>query len=142
MSRRVADPIRRIHAQRRAYDCGVAALASYLGSSYEDMYVAAAATSKTFLRRQGLTIPDMITMAASFGRTLTRLHHTRVELDEHIGILGVNWARSEWTKHGSQGHWVVLRAGTIIDPVGPSYSDASDYLAVHKGRAGTLLREG
>lgn len=130
-----------IHAQRKGHDCGVAALASFVGSSYEDAYVAAAATSAAFLRRQGLTIPDMITMAAAFGRRLVRLHHSRVDLDDHVGILGVNWDRSQWKKHGATGHWVILRVGTIIDPSGPCYADAADYLAVNKGRAGTLLQE-
>jgi ABC-type bacteriocin/lantibiotic exporter with double-glycine peptidase domain len=130
-----------IHAQRRSNDCGVAALASFVGSSYEDCYVAAVAQSATFLRRQGLTIADMIAMAKAFGRTLRPLHYRRVDLDEHIGILGVNWHQSQWKRHGATGHWVLLREGTIIDPVGPSYGDAHDYLAVNKGRAGTLLQE-
>jgi ABC-type bacteriocin/lantibiotic exporter with double-glycine peptidase domain len=130
-----------IHAQRKGHDCGVAALASFVGSSYEDCYVAAAAQSATFLRRQGLTIPDMIAMARAFGRTLRPLHYRRVDLDEHIGILGVNWHKSQWKRHGATGHWVILRAGTIIDPSGPSFGDATDYLVVNKGRAGTLLQE-
>lgn len=130
-----------IHAQRRGYDCGVAALAGFIGASYEDCYVAAAATSPQFLKRQGLTIPDMISMASAFGRTLVRTHYRRVDIDEHVGILGINWDRSQWKRHGSTGHWVILRAGTIIDPSGPSYGDAADYLVANKGRVGTLLRE-
>jgi len=130
-----------IHAQRRSNDCGVAALASFIGTSYEDMYVAAVASSPTFLAKQGLSIPDMITMAAGFGRRLQRLDYRRVDISEHIGILGVNWHKSQWKRHGATGHWVILREGTIIDPVGPSYGDAHDYLAINKGRAGTLLQE-
>jgi hypothetical protein len=134
-------PISLIHAQRQGHDCGVSALASYLGTTYEDTFVAAVATSKDFSRRMGLTIPDMITMAAAFGRRLVRVDYRRVDLEEHIGILGVNWHRSQWKRHGASGHWVILREGTIIDPVGPRYGDAHDYLVVNKGRAGTLLRE-
>lgn len=130
-----------IHAQRQGHDCGVAALASFVGSRYEDMYVAAVACSHAFMRGEGLSIPDMIRMAQSFKRTLVKVHYRHVDLDEHVGILGVNWHRSMWKKHGSQGHWVILRAGTIIDPVGPSYADAAEYLAINKGRAGTLLKE-
>lgn len=133
--------IAKIHGQRRGNDCGVAALASFIGATYEDAYVAAVAASDTFMRRQGLTIPEMIRMARGFGRTLTRVDYRRVDIDEHIGILGVNWHRSVWKRHGSTGHWVILRAGTIIDVSGPSYADAADYLAVNKGRAGTLLKE-
>jgi ABC-type bacteriocin/lantibiotic exporter with double-glycine peptidase domain len=140
-SRKPSSVTRPIHAQRRSHDCGVAALASYIGTTYEDMYVAAAAASESFLRREGLTMTDMQTMARSFGRHLDRVDYRRVDLEEHIGILGVNWDRSQWKRHGASGHWVLLRAGTIIDPSGPSYGDATDYLAVNKGRAGTLLRE-
>ena len=131
----------KIHAQRRSHDCGVAALASFIGTAYEDMYVAAAAASPSFLQRQGLTIPEMITMASAFGRSLVKLHWRKVDTEEHIGILGVNWHRSMWKRHGATGHWVILRAGTIIDPSGPSYDDATDYLAINKGRVGTLLME-
>lgn len=131
-----------IHAQRRGYDCGVAALAGFLGASYEDCYVAAIAASASFRKRQGLSIPDMMAMARGFGRTLVRTHYRQVDLDEHTGILGVNWDRSMWEQHGATGHWVILRTGTIIDPSGPSYGDAAEYLMTNKGRAGTLLREG
>jgi hypothetical protein len=141
MTRRPVQVTQIIHAQRRGHDCGVAALASFIGTTYEDMYVAAAATSDTFLRRMGLTIPNIITMAAAFGHTLVKTHYRRVDLEEHVGILGVNWKRSKWKHHGGSGHWVILRQGTIIDPVGPSYGDASDYLSVNHGRVGTLLKE-
>lgn len=130
----------KIHAQRRSHDCGVAALASFLGTAYEDMYLAAVASSDTFHRGQGLTIPDMMKMSLAFGRPMVRLHWRKVDLDEHTGILGVNWHRSQWKRHGASGHWVILRAGTIIDPVGPSHDDATDYLVTNKGRAGTLLQ--
>lgn len=130
----------KIHAQRKGHDCGVAALASFIGTTYEDMYVAAAAVSPSFLQRHGLTIPEMIRMARAFGRDLVPVHYTRVDLEEHVGILGVNWHRSMWRKHEATGHWVVLRKGTIIDPVGPSHDDAVDYLACNKGRVGTLLK--
>jgi ABC-type bacteriocin/lantibiotic exporter with double-glycine peptidase domain len=130
-----------IHKQRSDHDCGVAALASFVGSSYENCYLAAAAQSASFMRGGGLTINDLIVMANAFGRTLTRLDHRKVDLEEHVGILGVNWDRSMWKRNGATGHWVILRNSTIIDPSGPSYGDAADYLAVNKGRAGTLLQE-
>jgi ABC-type bacteriocin/lantibiotic exporter with double-glycine peptidase domain len=131
----------KIHAQRRAHDCGVAALASYLGIYYEDAYVAAAAVSPGFAKRQGLSITEMMKMSKAFGRPLVKLHWRKVDIDEHVGILGVNWHRSAWKRHGCTGHWVLLRAGTIIDPSGPSFDDATDYLVTNKGRAGTLLME-
>jgi len=130
----------KIHAQRRSHDCGVAALASFLGTSYEEAFLAAVLVSPTFLRRDGLSIPQMLKMAEAFGRPLRRVPWQRVDLEEHTGILGVNWHRSVWKHHGCQGHWVVLRRGTIIDPAGPSHDDAVDYLVTNKGRAGTLLQ--
>ncbi|MCR4374168.1 MAG: hypothetical protein NUW22_04905 [Acidobacteria bacterium] len=131
----------RIHAQRRSHDCGVAALASFIGTAYEDAYVAAAAASPRFLQRQGLTIKELLRMSAAFGRPLVQLHWRKVDVDEHVGILGVNWHKSQWKRHGATGHWVILRAGTIIDPSGPSFDDATDYLVTNKGRVGTLLME-
>lgn len=131
-----------IHTQRQGHDCGVAALASFIGTSYEDAYVAAIAASVRFSRkRDGLSIVAMRRMARGFGRALVRVNYRDVDLDEHIGILGVNWRKKDWKKRGGSGHWVVLRKGTIIDPSGPEYADAYDYLAKYKGRAGTLLRE-
>jgi hypothetical protein len=142
MRRKLHPPAtKQIHAQRKGYDCGVAALAGYIGTSYEDAYISAAATSTTFLKRQGLTIEDMIKMAKMFGRTLVPTDYRKVDIEEHVGILGVNWRKKDHKKRGASGHWVILRAGTIIDPSGPSYGDAADYLAVNKGRVGTLLRE-
>jgi hypothetical protein len=130
-----------IHAQRRSHDCGVAALASFIGTTYEDAFVAAAAASPHFVKQQGLTIPELMRMSAAFGRPLVKLHWRRVDVDEHVGILGINWHKSQWKRHGSTGHWVILRAGTIIDPSGPSFDDATDYLVTNKGRVGTLLME-
>jgi hypothetical protein len=119
----------------------VAALATFLNIPYEEMFTAAVAQSKAFRRGDGLTINELLAMAKAFRRPLVRLHHRRVNLEEHSGILGVNWHREEWSARGGSGHWVVLRTGTIIDPSGPTFSDASDYLAVNRGRAGTLLHE-
>jgi hypothetical protein len=130
-----------IHVQRQGHDCGVAALASFIGARYEDVYCAAIATSDSFMRREGLTIVDMVNMAAGFGRTLVRVHYRRVDLDEHTGVLGVNWHRSMWKKHGAPGHWVNLWNGIIYDPSGPEARDAHEYLCINKGRAGTLLKE-
>jgi len=132
----------KIRAQRRSNDCGVAALASYIGTTYEDAYAAAVVMSKGFVRGQGLSIPDMMAIAEVFGRPLKKVHWRRVDLDgDSTGILGINWHRSTWRIHGCQGHWVVLRRGTIIDPSGGACYDAHEYLAINRGRAGTMLSE-
>ena len=128
----------KVHAQRKGFDCGIAALASFVGADYEDVYACAVAVSPTF--RQGLAMREMITIAEAFGHPLERVDYRKVDLLEDVGILGVNWHRSMWKIHGGVGHWVVLRRGTIIDPVGPTYDDAGVYLKERKGRPGTLLR--
>lgn len=129
-----------IHAQKGTHDCGVAALATLIGSTYERAFVAAVATSPDF-ESSGLSIDEVITMAKGFGRKLVRVNHRRVNLREHTGLLVVNWHRSQWKRHGARGHWVVLSEGTIIDPSGPAHGKARDYLVINKGRAGTLLQE-
>ena len=130
-----------MQAQRRTHDCGVAALASYFNIAYEEIFVAAVAQSRSFAGGAGLSIPEMIAIAKAFGRKLERVHYRQVDLEEHSGILGVNWDRSMWKQHGGTGHWVLLRTGTILDPVGFRFADATDYLTLMKGRVGTLLRE-
>lgn len=131
----------KIHAQRGSNDCGVSALASFFDLPYEDIYMAAVKLSPAFARkRDGLTIAAMLAIAKAAGRPLTRVYWRHVDLDEHTGVLGVNWNYPK--KHGGAvGHWVVLRAGTIIDPSGPSHDNAWDYLAKQQGREGTLLKE-
>lgn len=136
---RIPAPSKRIYTQRRSNDCGVAALASLLGCSYEDVYVAAVKMSPAFRKRDGLSIPNLLKMASALGAPLTRVHYRKVDLYLHSGILGVNWDQRDWKKRGCTGHWVVLHQGTIIDPADSSYSDAATYLHAHRGRAGTLL---
>jgi len=129
-----------IQNQRRAHDCGVAALASYLSTPYEDVYVAAVAVSPRFCKGDGLTIKAMLVIAKAFGRPLVRVPWQRVDLDDDTGVLGINWNNPK-AHGGAIGHWVVLRTGTIGDPQGSRVEDASDYLAFMGGRVGTLLKE-
>jgi len=130
----------KIVPQRRSHDCGVAALASFLGVPYEDAFVAAVAVSTRFCRKDGLTIKELLIVAKAFGRPLKRVDCRRVDIMDDIGVLGVNW-NSRKQHGGAIGHWVVLRAGTIADPEGPICDDAEDYLSTRGGRVGTLLKE-
>lgn len=126
--------------QRRDQDCGVAALACYLGVRYEDAFVAAVHVAPKWKRAGGLGMKEMCRAAARIGRPLERVHWRRVDLDESVGILGINWNNPK-DHNGSWGHWVVLFRGVIADPRDPSIGDASDYLTINNGRAGTLLVE-
>jgi ABC-type bacteriocin/lantibiotic exporter with double-glycine peptidase domain len=126
-----------IIAQRRDQDCGVAALALYVHRRYEDVFVAAIQRCPTMVKDGGLTLDDLVAIAKSFGYGLKRVHYRKVDLDSDAGVLGVNWNKPK--EHGSRGHWVVLREGTIICPRLPSVWDADDYLKIENGRVGTLL---
>ena len=130
----------KIHKQLSEHDCGVSALATYLGISYGDVYVAGAIVAPGFVQDGGLSIDNLRDIAKSYGRKLERVHWRRVDLAKHSGILGVLWDKSQWRKHGCRGHWVVLSAGTIIDTSDLSYDKAEAYLKKNKGRAGTLLQ--
>jgi hypothetical protein len=124
-------------------DCGLAALSHYLHVPYEDVYVAAAKAVPKFSRTSGLTLKGMQAVALRLGTTLSVVNYRRVVLDEHTGILGLNWVvrrggREVIARHG---HWVVLREGTIIDPSGAATWDADDYLLTNKARIGHLLTD-
>lgn len=131
-----------IHAQRHGDDCGVAALCSFLDVSYGDAYAAAYQVSPGFADNGGLSIDDMLKAARRFGVRLQRVHWRRVKLASDSGILWVNWTLdADRRKHGVEAHWVILSAGTIIDPGDLSYGLALKWLDENKGRAGTLLKE-
>ena len=123
--------------QRRSGDCGLAALSTYCTIPYEDVYVAAIKVDPR-LPKRGTTVTELIAVAKKLGRTFTRVHYRKVDLDEDEGVLGVTW---NWTK--SHGHWVVLMGGMIIDPgQNPATAmKAGEYLSAMDGRGGTLLTD-
>ena len=120
-------------AQRKQFDCGVAAFAMLFHLPYEDAYALAIAHIGVKVRR-GMCLYELRTLAKRIGRPLRTVHHRKVDLEEDSGILGVNWAKGG-------GHWVVLRKGTIVDPAQAQTWDADEYLALHEGRVGSLLTE-
>ena len=98
--------------QRHSGDCGVVALAQYLGLPYEQVFALCPAAG-----RDGLTTRQLQVVARKCG---VSLRERKVpDLDEVTGILGV-----EFPTHG---HWVVLDRGRIID--GDEVWDAETYLA-------------
>lgn len=141
MSARVKARARIITRQMADHDCGVAVLSTFLSIPYGDVYVAGAIVAPGFARNGGLSIDQMLKMARMYRRPMERVHWRKVNLSTDCGILGVNWDKSQWKKHGAAGHWVILSRGTVIDPSDLSYDLAVDYLTKYKGRAGTLLRE-
>lgn len=124
----------KIVAQRAHGDCGVAALATFLGMGYEDVYVAAAKIDQR-RGKKGLSLKELIAVAARLGVTLER--RTRPDLDEHEGVLNVTWGRS---LEGYTGHFVVLYNGMIVDPDGPQILPHYDWFKLNPpGRPGHLL---
>lgn len=125
-------------AQRRDQDCAVAALAWFYHLRYEDAFVAAVTVEPNLVKFGGLTVRQIQQISERLGCKLRRVHWRRVDLDNDVGILIVNWNHPE-KQGGAAGHAVILRRGTIICPRLPSAWDAEDYLRVEDGRIGTLL---
>lgn len=131
----------KVQRQQDVHDCGVAALASFMGRTYADVYVAAVAVSPAFGRRaDGLRLMDLERVARAFGFQTKRVDYRRVDLEEDEGVLGVNWNRPK-DHGGAVGHWVVLRRGLICEPdtTGSDVVEADVYLTTRGGRVGTLL---
>ncbi len=120
--------------QRKAFDCGVAALSMWGHIEYEDAYALAISRFGASVR-YGLQLKEMRLLAKLLGHDLRVVHYRRVDLEDDSGILGVNWTTM------SGGHWVVLRKGTIIDPAKAQVWDADEYIRTHEARVGSLLTE-
>jgi ABC-type bacteriocin/lantibiotic exporter with double-glycine peptidase domain len=124
-------------AQRRGFDCGVACVAMLCHVDYADAFHVAALVAGRSLTR-GLTLDHLQAMARRLKRPLVRVPWQMVDLDEDVGILMINWNdRPVW----ADGHAVVLRSGTIIDPERAYVWDSDEYMKAHDARPGTLLKE-
>lgn len=126
-------------AQRKSWDCGVAALAMLTDRSYGDVAAAARKlVDPSKARRRGLIIPEVVTLAKHFGVKLKAVTRKRDYLVGRTGILGVIGGTMD-----PCGHWVVLKSGPsgmfIVDPDGAESWDALDYLKKHQARPVTLL---
>jgi hypothetical protein len=112
-------PILRVVCQREPHDCGVAALATYLGLSYEDALRGATLIDKHY-GKGGLYLTQMMQLARGFGFTLRQRRRFSLEDDE--GILRVMPVK------GKLAHFVVLKAGLIFDLNGGTVWDADAYV--------------
>lgn len=106
----------RVVTQREANDCGLVALAMYLGASYEDVLRIAAVSDST-QARSGLWGRTMVTIAQRLGHKLKR--RKRIDLESDYGILRL------------PDHCAVLRNGLVIDTDG-SIWEAETYLSHRK----------
>lgn len=123
-------------SQRKEWDCGVAALAMLTGRSYGDvMVVVRAMVNERKLRRYGLVLHEVETVAGALGYPLRRRYRSAGYLDDRpTGILG--WLGGTMDPRG---HWTVLKAGAIVEPDGGEVWSMHDYLKVTKARPCTLL---
>lgn len=96
--------------QRAEEDCGVAALASFTGIPYEDVYVAAAKVDRRYRGKKGLYNYEVIAIAR---RLRVRLRPTRsFDLDLHAGVLRVYFSGPR-AERCPGGHFVAVREGLI-----------------------------
>lgn len=90
----------RVMTQREPCDCAIAALAMYLGESYEDV-LRVATTNDRHQGKKGLWRRTMLRMAARLGHTLRVTQ--AIDWEEDYGVLRL------------PAHAVVLRNGLVID---------------------------
>ena len=128
----------KVTAQRHDYDCGIAALSMLLREPYGDVAaLVREAVEPRKLRRRGMTIGDVQRAAAWFGAELRPVWRRRGYLEDyHSGILGMIGGAMD-----KAGHWVVLKAGAVVDPDGGEVWALEDYTARHKCRSTVLLVE-
>jgi hypothetical protein len=114
--------------QRHPGDCGVAALAMFLGTSYEDALLALSGEVPTVLRR-GVWMPELQRAAARVGVTTKLKRRYDLELDE--GILQIVYKPDDQ-------HVVVLREGLLFDTDLTCWKP-EDYFKAKRAKAGTLI---
>lgn len=125
----------RLVQQRGVGDCGIAALATYLGQSYEDVYTTMAAMDPAARGKSGTTFRRLIKVAGKLGVALKL--RLKIDLDEQEGLLGVEWL-DPWA-HPSRQHVVVLFRGLVIDPADGEILDAEEYMERNHARAVSML---
>jgi hypothetical protein len=108
-----AAAVQRVIVQREQSDCGVAALASYLGMSYEDVLRAVAVEDRN-QGRCGLWVRTMKRIASILGHTLRQ--RRAIDWEDGYGLLLL------------PDHVVVLRNGLVFDGDGTIW-DADAYLS-------------
>lgn len=122
-------------AQRKDWDCGVAALAMLLDTPYGDVAAAVrSVVTSPRLKARGLIVREAEDVAAYLGMPLARIYRRRDYLKDRTGMLGLLGERLH-----PAGHWVVLKSNQILEPDGGSVWDVDAYLAAHKARPCTLL---
>lgn len=118
-------PVVKIVIQRGKGDCGICALAMFLDKSYEDVFAAAVARTKSRrLHHSGMYWRQIRETAAGFGVALVNLRKFDCEAD--CGIVAI---RMDKTNDHYFGHVALLKAGLIFDTDGTVWEPDAYWLA-------------
>lgn len=122
-------PVLKIVLQRGDADCCIAALAMYLGRTYEDV-LGVAAQLHPEVHKRGMWIREVKAVAIALGTPL-RVRR-KWDMDTASGIMSL-----DSTKY-TEAHVVVLRAGLVFDTDGCVW-DPDVFFVVNNYKAQTLL---
>ena len=120
--------------QRANGDCAIAAVASLLELTYEDVYVASAKVDRKTRGRNGLYLGAVQAIGKILGVSFLLKRHHR---DEDEGLLVVNWTAPHTNPFNA--HLVALSYGVIADSADGVILPVDDYLARFTARAGSFL---
>lgn len=124
----------RLVLQRASGDCGVAALATLLEQSYEDVYVASTKVDKKARGKNGIHLGAVQAIGKILGVSfLLKRHHA----EEDEGLLTVLWGKGH--AHPFDAHLVALSHGVIADPADGVILPPDEYLARYQATAGSFL---
>lgn len=123
----------RLVLQRAIGDCGIAALATVLEQSYEDVYIAAAKVDNA-RGRNGIRLPTLIRIGKKLGASFLQ---KRQHEDDDEGLLVVTWREPHGHPFGS--HLVALGEGVIADPADGVILRPDEYFTRYKATAGSFL---
>lgn len=128
----------RLVLQRTPGDCGIAALATLIEQTYEDVYVATARVDRKTRGRSGIHLGALVAVAHRLGVRL-RLKRKRIlNLEEDEGLLVVTWAPGSRHEVGIA-HLVAVGHGVVVDPADGVVLPADEYLAREGATAGSFL---
>lgn len=118
----------RLVAQRHQADCGIAALATLCGVSYEEALLAVG-------DRKVINSGVMLKQIRDAGRRLKTPLTLKLRFDpkDSVGIIGFN--SHTW----KTGHVAILRYGVVYDLQDLTVWDLDDYLSNHQATVASLL---
>lgn len=123
--------------QRAIGDCAIAAIATLIEQSYEDVFVEAAKVDKKWRGRSGVHLAAIGRIGKQLG-ILLRVKRGPVLWDDDEGLLVVTWTKGSCHEVGI-GHLVALAHGVIADPADGTVLPPDEYLAREKATPGSFL---